>query len=148
MDLSTGLPIAIHLETFVTQDDEETQHVFDEAGQLVKMGQTLYIRYKETSEDDGSLIPVTLKVEPEGDVKLTRGDRESGQQLHLRFSRNTRLVAHYQTPYGTIPIETITPRLNIRVKEQPVSGEIYIEYQLFAQNEHLGDYRLRLVFTA
>lgn len=148
MDISTGLPIAIHLETVVTQDGEATQHVFDEQGQLVQMGQTLYIRYKETSEDDHSLVPVTLKVEPDGDLKLTRGDAASGQRLHLRFSRNTRVIARYQTPYGEIPIETVTPRLDIRIKNRPVSGEIYVAYQLFAGRDHLGDYRLHLVFTA
>lgn len=148
MELSASLPIMIHLETIVQQNGDSTQHVFDEPGQLVQVGRSLYIRYKETSEDDGSQIPVTMKLESDGDVKLTRGAQSTGQRLQLHFSRNTRVIARYQTPYGIIPIETATPRLDVRIKERPVSGEIYIEYQLFGGNDHLGDYRLRLAFTA
>ncbi|HAJ53849.1 MAG TPA: DUF1934 domain-containing protein, partial [Lactobacillus sp.] len=37
MDLSQGVPIQIHLETFVTQGDDTETHVFDEPGTLVQM---------------------------------------------------------------------------------------------------------------
>ena len=38
MDLSQGVPIQIHLETFVTQGEDNETHVFDEPGTLVQMG--------------------------------------------------------------------------------------------------------------
>jgi len=79
MDLSTSLPIMIHLETVVQQEGDSTQHIFDEPGQLVQVGRALYIRYKETSEDDGTQIPVTMKIEPDGDVKITRGEQNGNQ---------------------------------------------------------------------
>ncbi|KRN27893.1 hypothetical protein IV38_GL001732 [Lactobacillus selangorensis] len=148
MAMTTGTPIAIHLETHVTQNGETEKHVFDEKGQLVQIGQSLYIRYKETSEDDGSLIPVTLKIEQNGDIQLSRGDTNGSTHMKLFFAQGKKVLTRYRTPYGIIPVETVTPNMRIRIKNQPVSGEIYVEYQLFAEGQHLGDYQLSLIFTA
>ena len=45
MDLSTGVPVSIQLKTIVQQGNEQKDFFFDLEGQLVKMGDTLYIRY-------------------------------------------------------------------------------------------------------
>ncbi|HAJ53851.1 MAG TPA: DUF1934 domain-containing protein, partial [Lactobacillus sp.] len=50
--------------------------------------------------------------------------------------------------YGIIPVETVTPRIDARMTTDPVAGEIYVEYELFANHQHLGNYRLRLQFKA
>ncbi|KRO17280.1 DUF1934 domain-containing protein [Lacticaseibacillus saniviri] len=148
MDLSSGIPIQIHLETYVTQEGETEQHLFDEPGTLVQMGDNLYIRYQETDEESGTTYPVTLKVQGDGDIQLSRGASDSDTQLKLHFVNERRIITRYRTPYGVIPVETATPRIDMEFTDDPVSGEIYVEYQLFANEQHLGDYRMRLLFNA
>ena len=148
MDLSQGVPIQIHLETFVTQGEDNETHVFDEPGTWVQMGNALYIRYQEVDEDAGTSMPVTMKLREDGDVQLSRGSSNGDTQLKLFFANEKRVLTRYRTPYGIIPVETVTPRIDVRMTTEPVAGEVYIEYQLFANNQHLGDYRLRLQFNA
>lgn len=148
MDLTNAMPIQIHLETIVTQAGDTTKHVFDEPGQLVQIGDTLYFRYAEIDETTEAKTPVMIKVMGNGDVQLSRLSKQDGLNLKLFFSQDHKMVARYKTPYGEIPVETITPKLRFRIRNRPVSGELYIEYQLFASGEHIGDYQLQLIFTA
>lgn len=148
MDLTNATPIEIHLQTIVDQEGDTTKHVFDEPGQLIQMGDTLYFRYAEVDDKTGARTPVMIKVMANGDVQLSRLSKQDGLNLKLFFSLGNKMVARYKTPYGEIPVETITPKLHFRMKNRPISGELYIEYQLFASGQHVGDYQLQLLFTA
>ncbi|WP_225046609.1 DUF1934 domain-containing protein [Lacticaseibacillus kribbianus] len=148
MDLTHGVPITLHLETFVEQDGATEKHVFDEPGTLVAMGGTLYIRYREVDPEQNTDYPVTLKLRDDGSVQLARGASDADMNLRLHFANDRRILTRYRTPYGVIPVETVTPRLDVRMTEDPLAGEVYIEYQLFGNGEHLGNYRLHLQFSA
>lgn len=71
-DLTTGVPVAIHLETQARQDDDTANYALDVDGQLVQMGDAFYLRYKEVNDDAPEPIPVTIKLAANGDVVLTR----------------------------------------------------------------------------
>lgn len=148
MDLSRGIPVTIHLQTYVTQEGQTEEHVFDEPGSVVELNDTLYIRYREINEEEHTNYPVTLKLRGDGDVQLTRGGSEDDMQLKLHFANEKRILTRYRTPYGMIPVETVTPRLDVRITNTPLAGEIYIEYELFANGDHLGNYRMNLQFMA
>lgn len=70
--LSTGVPVMIHLETHIKQDDNVSDYQLDVDGQLVQMGQNLYLRYLEPNDETGEKTPVTMKFTSEGEVHLTR----------------------------------------------------------------------------
>lgn len=70
-ELSKGIPISIHLTTNVRQAGETENFLFDLQGQAVKIGDTLYIRYKEI-QPDGTDVPVTMKIMPDGLIQLIR----------------------------------------------------------------------------
>ncbi|KRM71269.1 DUF1934 domain-containing protein [Lacticaseibacillus brantae] len=148
MDQTQGIPVQIHLETFVTQEGETEQNIFDEPGTVVQLGDALYIRYQETNDETGESMPVTLKIKSSDDVSLSRGSSEGDTQLKLHFVNERRIVTRYRTPYGIIPVETATPRIDMQLRDNPLGGEVYIEYQLFANNDLVGNYRLRLIFNA
>nr|WP_263848870.1 DUF1934 domain-containing protein [Lacticaseibacillus thailandensis] len=78
---------------------------------------------------------------------LTRGNAETDTRLQLQFEAEKAVVARYTTPYGIIPVQTITPRMDVAYTSAPLNGEVYIEYRLDANKQHLGDYRLHLNFT-
>ncbi|MDN6354526.1 MAG: DUF1934 domain-containing protein [Lactiplantibacillus plantarum] len=144
-DLTTGVPVAIHLETQARQDDDTANYALDVDGQLVQMGDAFYLRYKEVNDDAPEPIPVTIKLAANGDVVLTRS---AEHRLRLHFSNGKRVRAHNQTPMGMLPVETVTPMLLVRLRERPFSGEVNVDYDLYAGEQLLGNYKLRLQFTA
>ncbi|MGC3744496.1 DUF1934 domain-containing protein [Enterococcus faecalis] len=145
MDLSTGVPVSIQLKTIVQQGNEQKDFFFDLEGQLVKMGDTLYIRYKEELLEDTEPTPVTIKIEPGGHVQLIRAGE---LRMRLRFGYQEKLDTSYRTPYGLLQISTFTHNLRVSLKDQPMSGKILVDYDLYSQTERIGEYHLELEFTA
>ena len=139
MDLSTGVPVSIQLKTIVQQGNEQKDFFFDLEGQLVKMGDTLYIRYKEELLEDTEPTPVTIKIEPDGHVQLIRAGE---LRMRLRFGYQEKLDTSYRTPYGLLQISTFTHNLRVSLKDQPMSGKILVDYDLYSQTERIGEYHL------
>lgn len=143
MELKNGLPVSIKLATKVTQQQTTEDFYFELAGQLVTIGDTLYIRYQEVQED-GQKIPVTIKIMPDGAVQLTRsGD----MRIRLKFIYREMVNTSYNTPYGTMLFSTYTKNLRVSLKDRPASGKIVIEYDLYMADEQIGNYQINLDFT-
>ncbi len=141
MELKNGQNIMIHLETKALQGGEEANFIFDLKGQLVKMGDTLYIRYiEETPEEE---IPVTIKIEPDEKVQIMRGSK-----LHsrLKFKYQERIPMSYRTPYGLFTLESFTRHMHFSLKDQPLSGSLNLQYDLFAGENVMGSYEMLLHF--
>ncbi len=141
-NLTTGVPVQVHLETNIVQNGETSDFVFDVTGQLVRVGSSIYIRYRE--ENDGGDVPVTIKIMDSGDVKLTRSGEN---RLQLLFSPGKRVAARYRTPYGPLEIQTVTSSLDVEILSHPFRGNVAIDYLLYAGNDLLGKYNIRLQFT-
>ena len=142
MDLSKGRTAQIHLETSISQGNETERHVFDEAGKVVQMNSSYYIRFQETYES--VVVPVTVKIDPSGVVTLTRKGETT---TRMRFDKGERFETIYRTPQGAVSIETMTSNMQISYTDNPFSGRIVIDYNLFLGKEKLGDYKLQLLFT-
>lgn len=145
MDMTNGIPVRVQLEAWVTQAGQQEHHAFDEQGQLVQLGDTIYIRYTEPT---GDKVPVTVKLKGQNQIGLTRGSSDSDTHMHLDFIAEKEIQAQYRTPYGIIPVSTITPRMDVLVNSMPLSGQAYVEYRLKANGDIVGDYRMRLIFNA
>lgn len=144
MAIKNGTPVSINLQTKVTQQGQTQDFFFDIEGQIVTIGDTLYIRYEELQEN-GESIPVTIKVMPDGGVQLTR----SGEmRLKLKFVYRETVKTSYRTPYGEMVFGTYTRNLHVSLKDRPTSGKILIEYDLFMADELVGNYLIDLAFTA
>ncbi|WP_439646261.1 hypothetical protein [Secundilactobacillus odoratitofui] len=46
-----------------------------------------------------------------------------------------------------MPVETVTPQLRVGFHERPFGGSASIDYQLYAGEQLLGNYEIRLQFT-
>lgn len=144
VDLKKGLPVSIQLKTEVFQNEELQEFLFDLQGQVVKIGDTLYIRYKEMQEDETE-IPVTMKISPDGSIQLIR----SGEmRLRLKFVYREKAETSYQTPYGVMFFSTYTRDLHFSLTDHPTAGKVSVEYDLFTAGEKIGNYKLSLDFTA
>ncbi|WP_439646260.1 DUF1934 domain-containing protein [Secundilactobacillus odoratitofui] len=97
-DLSTSIPVGIHLTTHTVQDGQTSDYALDVEGQIVQIGETIYLRYQEPESDEQpSSVPVTIKFLPNGDVSLTRNGEN---RLRMHFSAGKRVRATYRTPYA------------------------------------------------
>lgn len=143
MNIKEGIPANIKVQTKVMQNNETEDFVFDLPGQVVKMGDTLYIRYKEI-QPDGQEIPVTVKVTPDSQVQLIRsGDA----RMRMRFAYREKMETSYKIPYGMFMITTYAQNLHVSLKDRPFSGIITIDYSLYMKKEKVGDYHMVLEFT-
>ncbi|KRM08136.1 MAG: DUF1934 domain-containing protein [Liquorilactobacillus ghanensis] len=141
--LEKGTPILIHLTTTREQAGEVSEYKKKFSGQVFQIGQSLYLRYVETQSPEK--VIVTFKIIDEDSIQLTR--KRAGLKLQLFFKDNHRVAATYQTSYGVIPIETVTPQLQILLQASPLAGVIRIDYLLYNGEELLGKYKIRLQFT-
>lgn len=138
----TNIPqVAVHLATTHTQDGTTTTMKQDFVGQFFAMGQALYLRYREPEEN----ATVTFKLQQDGKVVLTRTKHDAS--LRLFFGDQQRIAATYRTPYGMIPIETMTPYLSLDLTDSPNAGKIALDYDLYSGGQKLGSYQIRLQFA-
>lgn len=143
MDVTNGLPISIKLATKVRQKGEVQDFLFDLQGQMVRMGDTLYIRYKEVQDNEE--VPVTIKIMPDGAVQLTRAGE---MRMRLKFVYREKMETSYKTPYGMMFFSTFTKDLHVSLKDQPTAGTVFVAYDLFMADEKIGEYQISLDFTA
>lgn len=144
MELNNGETVAIHLTTKVEQEGQVATFNFDLTGQLVKIGATLYLRYTEIT-DEGTEEPVTIKLSPDGQVQIMRGRQ---LRTRLQFAYQEKLTTTYNTPYGNLAVTTFTHDLHLSLHDQPVSGSLLLEYDLFSGTQQMGHYFLMLEFSA
>lgn len=144
-ELTTGIPVGIHLETHTIQDGNTSDYLLDVEGQMIQIGKTIYLRYKEPqSSDQQKSVTVTIKFLSDGDVSLTRSGEN---RLLIHLSAGKRVEANYRTPYGVVPIETVTPNLKVSFHDRPFGGQLTVDYLLYAGEKLLGSYEIRLRFT-
>ena len=141
----TRQPVEIHLSTTINQSGNISNYNFAVHGQLFQMGDNVYLRFMEDDQKNGHPVPMTIRINANGHVKLTRS--APGHQMRFYFIQGKRVKAEYQTPYGLIPIETETPTVDLQYRSQPFSGNLGINYNLYANQHLLGHYQLRLQFT-
>lgn len=142
LDLSKGMPAKIEMRTTVSQGESTESFVFNETGKVVYMNGSYYIRYQETYE--GVEIPVTFKIDATGTVTLIRRGETS---TRMKFGQDERYETTYQTPQGAITMETVTRQLRVSYRDEPFSGELQLEYDLYLGKEKLGEHKLQLLFT-
>lgn len=142
IDLSKGMPAKVEMKTTISQGESSESFAFSEMGKVVYMNGSYYIRYQETYDEIE--IPVTVKIDATGGVTLIR----RGETItRMRFEQGERFETSYQTPQGLITMETVTRKVQISYREEPFSGELQLEYDLYLGKEKLGEHKLQLLFT-
>lgn len=145
MEERKSVPVIIKVKTEVFQENELKEYFMEEEGQIVRIGEVLYIRYNELLDGMDNKVPVTMKILADGSVQLIRaGD----VRMKLKFDYQKFNETHYQTPFGTMWIKTFTNNIRVSLKDKPYSGEVTIDYDLFGGEEKIGVYHLELKFTA
>lgn len=142
MDLKKGINVNLRLRTLINQNNEENEFLYELPGQVVRVGDNLYIRYQEPQEK-GESYPVTLKIFPDGQIQLVRAS-----QTRTRFLFNQDQVTEtlYQTPYGSLAFQVKTNDLHFSLKDEPISGRVAVVYELLMDAQIVGNYFFELTF--
>ncbi|MHC5268174.1 YwiB family protein [Enterococcus sp. LJL98] len=145
MDLKKGMKVNIYLKTKIKQQETVEEFLFELVGQVVRVGNNLYIRYQEPQEDGVPEVPVTIKIAPDESVQLTRATE---QRLRFQFRYEEITETMYPTPYGKMLFHVYTKHLHVSLKDSPIAGSIRVDYDLLMGNEKIGDYELYLKFSS
>ncbi|WP_343755248.1 DUF1934 domain-containing protein [Alkalibacterium iburiense] len=141
-ELTNGMPAIVKMETSYVQNGETHHHSFEENGKVVYMNNSYYIRFEENH--DGEMVPVTVKINPDGVVNLIR---RAEKTMRLTFSSEQDTETNYRTPAGIMPIQVVTEDLRVSYYDRPFAGRVWADYSLYMNQQKLGDYQLRLRFT-
>ncbi|WP_429970508.1 DUF1934 domain-containing protein [Fructilactobacillus sp. Tb1] len=134
--------IHVVVDTKITQDGETESHHFAETGQLAEINNVMYIRYVEHFQ--GQETPVTFKISGEHHVRLTR---KAANDLMLEFVEGEKTKNHYQTPYGKMTIGALAKKVDVDATHKELEGNINVDYELYTNDEKVGDYQIKLHFN-
>lgn len=121
------------------EGEHETYEMWLE-GSVVYKGGNDYLRYDEVQEDQ--TIRTTIKLATHGAVILRNGAVKMRMPLNLEQPE----LGHYESMYGSLPIETTTHQLAI---EQLAGGatRFMTQYDLRVAGDSVGHYTLEIHFT-
>lgn len=142
MSIKKRTLVEYRMETIVKQEGQEEIFLFEGQGQIVEMGEWLYLRYTEAETTN----KVTIKLSRAGMMTIIR---RSGSDLLSRISldSNKKGSAQIPTQAGMIEIQTNAQKMLQNYQEQPFSGQIQVVYTIGTKEQMLGNYELSLQFT-
>ncbi|USS84871.1 DUF1934 domain-containing protein [Fructilactobacillus myrtifloralis] len=136
-----GHPVHIEGHTILHQAGEQEEYNFTGTGQLVQLGETIYLRFNEQNESPA--VPVTYKIDGDESLRISRRG-ESHLTLHLEPGRRTNNVD--VTPYGKLELAAETTSLQLAIDLEQRTGSIAADYQIFTDGTEVGNHQIRLHF--
>ena len=122
-----------------TDGERETYEMWLEGSVLQKAGND-YLRYEEVQQDQ--TIRTTIKLAEHNTVILRNG----AVKMRLPLNVAQPEIGHYESMYGSLPLETTTHQLAI---EGQVDGSTRFttQYDLRVAGNSVGNYILEINFT-
>lgn len=138
---SGQMPVKISVKTTIRNGQDHETYEFITFGEYIQKTSSVFLRYEEITEENGN-IQTTVKIaEGEGSIL-----RNGAVKMRLTFQKNKYLTGSYETPYGTMEMETRTSRISHMFNENARKGEIDLLYDLKMQGSHAGTYHLLISF--
>lgn len=130
------------VSTIRPTDGEQQTYELWLLGSFIKKSDKMYLRYEEIIEDQ--TIKTTVKLNNEDALIL----RSGAVNMRLPFSTEAKQHGHYDTMYGTLPLQTKTHQLVFEhVEEQNISGTFHVQYDLIISGQSVGEYKLEIQYT-
>lgn len=122
-----------------TEGERETYEMWLEGTILRKAGND-YLRYEEVQQDQ--TIRTTIKLAGHDTVILRNGAVKMRMPLNMERSE----IGHYDSMYGSLPLETTTHQLAIEAQVDG-STRFITQYDLRVAGNSVGNYTLEIHFT-
>lgn len=142
---SFDVNVELNIETF--QSGELTRTKISEPGKFTQMGKSIYLRFNESLEN-GDKASILVKVTEDGEIHVKRVAKSTNLSSLLYFTHQEHNSGHLETEYGVMPLGTFTKDSKVEFKSNLLSGKINIDYDLIYDNNVIGNYKFRLIFSA
>lgn len=136
--VDTEKSVKIKVKTTIWNDGEKETSELTTFGRYYEKGKSIFLQYEEFLEE-GSVKSIVKVSEQEALIL-----RSGAINMRMVFVTNKSLAGRYDTPYGTMGIETRTKRL--AYKKEASFGTVEIFYELHMQGSLAGTYQLELSF--
>lgn len=131
--MSQSIPVNIELLSIMDEERIEQRY----QGELIRRGDTNYLRYTEKDEE-GEEIRTVVKL-AEREIKITRRGQVESEQL---FVLHERKKGQYRTKMGRLWIETDTLTMDMKLEDG--LGEVAWSYSLYVADEPAGLFQITL----
>lgn len=139
--------VNVELNIDTVQSGELTHTKISEPGQFIQMGDSMYLRFNE-SLDNNDTASILVKITESGEVHVKRVAKSTNLASLLYFTHQKHNTGHLETEYGILPLQTFTKDSKVEIVSNPLSGKINIDYDLIYDNNVIGNYKFRLIFSA
>ncbi|OCA81094.1 DUF1934 domain-containing protein [Pradoshia sp. D12] len=133
------IEVMVRLKTHIQYVDDEENIELITFGTLHHMPNATYIRYIEHVENNGK-INTTVKYD--GDEMLII--RSGAVKMRQLYKIGTETSGSYESIHGTLDLTTRTNKLEHTVHPETKEEIFHVSYNLFLQQENVGNYSLTL----
>ncbi|MBN8208660.1 DUF1934 domain-containing protein [Bacillus sp. NTK071] len=109
-------------------------------GSIVEKGEALYIRYEEDLEI--GKVSTTVKIDKEQVTVIRRGALSMRQQ----FAPGHVSESLYKTPFGSMPMQIRTERIEQLVDREKNKGRLTLRYLLYLEEDETQRHELTLTW--
>ncbi|APU70723.1 DUF1934 domain-containing protein [Companilactobacillus crustorum] len=139
--------VNVELNIDTVQSGELTHTKISEPGQFIQMGDSMYLRFNESLDNDDT-ASILVKITESGEIHVKRVAKSTNLASLLYFTHQKHNTGHLETEYGILPLQTFTKDSKVEIVSNPLSGKINIDYDLIYDNNVIGNYKFRLIFSA
>lgn len=140
MEKTNGMHVNIKLSTRINAHGKMEENSFTTIGQIFYKGTSTYIKFDEPSANREDLTKQTIRFQQDHFTVIRNGAVSMNQQFVL--GKETKGL--FRSPYGVMEMKTKTKELSFHWDEEIGEGIGRIRYILYLQNEHAGEYDLKL----
>ena len=112
----------------MTRESGEDEMEFMTEGKLYERNGAMYLVYEETELSGVPGCKTRLRMK-DGEIQMKRFGEGAGIGNEILFEQGKRYTGFYDTPFGPIPLEVLTNRVNSSITEEG-SGDIDIDYNI------------------
>jgi uncharacterized beta-barrel protein YwiB (DUF1934 family) len=140
------IDVKVDLDMSVFQAGEMTHTKISEPGRFTRMGNAIYLQFNE-SMDEGEHASILVKITENGEIHLKREAKSTNLASMLYFTHHDHNSASVHTEYGVMQMHTYTKDSLVEINDDPLHGKINIDYDLIYDNNVVGNYKFRLIFS-
>ncbi|WLR61699.1 DUF1934 domain-containing protein [Guptibacillus hwajinpoensis] len=131
-------PIEITIDSRIQSGKEKESTNYSVQGNLVEKGEALYLRYEESLEI--GKVSTTVKIDKEQVTVIRRGALSMRQQ----FAPGQVSESLYKTPFGSMPMQIRTERIEQLVDKEKLKGRLTLRYLLNLEEDETQRHELSL----
>lgn len=131
-------PINLTIESRIQSGKEKESSNHTVQGKLIKKGDALYLRYEEDLEI--GQVSTTVKIDNQQVTVIRRG----ALSMRQSFAPGQLSESLYKTPFGSMPMQIRTERIEQLVDQEQNKGRLTLRYTLYLEEDETQRHELSL----